>query len=128
MSRLSDTFSNLLKSFFPQHAGPISDAAAVLKKLYRLLPFSPDTMQTLHYKDVIEYFVKDKPNDPMVVKGAMMIFKEDETLFFIQMFLNKENKPVGGNAESLYGRRLIYETMDAELKDVFGESDLVIVE
>jgi len=128
MAGLRDTFSSILKSIFPQHADKISDAAAVLKKLYGLLPFSPDTIEILKYKDVIEYFVKEKPNDQQIVKGAMMIFKDGETSFFVQMFLNKENKPIGKNAKSLYGRRLIYKTMDAELKDAFGDTDLVIVE
>ena len=128
MTGIRETVKNFFEKLFPEMTGQIRTADNLIGALYRLLPFSPETVKVLSYKDVIEYFVKERPSDPLIVKGAMMILAEHENTFFIQVFLDKNNKPLGKDQKSLYGRRLIFEAMDDELKATFGESDLVIVE
>ena len=72
------------------------------------------------YEAAIKYFVNEKPKDKSFESGAMLIEPHKYGYMFTQLFLNKKN-------EIIEGRRLVVGSLDDELKDVFGNNKLVMV-
>ncbi|MCK6512127.1 hypothetical protein L6R29_19510 [Myxococcota bacterium] len=96
--------------------------------LASILPISPEIVSQMSYADAIRYFVEDKPNDSSIVKGAMLLQEHPQGKLFVQVFLNGDNELVCKSDGKPYGRRLIVRSLDSELKETFGNEELVVVE
>ena len=99
-----------------------------LRPFYLKLPLFKDIRQ-MTYKNAIAYFIENEPPIPFE-KGAMIIETEsgEHNAFFLQIFLDKENKPVCDPVTGRpYGRRCLIRGMDDELASVFGDKKVVIV-
>jgi molecular chaperone DnaK (HSP70) len=79
------------------------------------------------YAQAIEYFVVARPDDERVVKGAMLRLPHPQGQTFVQVFLDRNNEVVYKNKKP-YGRRLLVREFDTELREVFGNKELVLVE
>lgn len=82
-------------------------------------------LELLTYKDAIKYFVENKPAN--VHKGILIRKAElGGTYLMSQLFLDKNDevmmKPNGGS----YGRRVRVQQIDAELRDAFGDKDVIV--
>lgn len=96
--------------------------------LKKVLPFSPQTVSNLSYEMAISYFIQDRPTDERVVKGAMLLQDHPQGKLLTQLFLDKNNDLVCDQTGKPYGRRLIVENLDNELRETFGDKDIVVVE
>jgi hypothetical protein len=85
-------------------------------------------VQVLTYDSVIEYFVKNRPPENNVAKGAILREIEAHGQSIIQVFLDKKNQLVCMPDGRPYGRKLIARKLDNELDEAFGNEDLIIVE
>lgn len=53
---------------------------------------------------------------------------EDNNAFFVQVFLDKDNRPVSNPGTGVpYGRRCLIRGIDDELASIFGDKQVVIV-
>jgi molecular chaperone DnaK (HSP70) len=82
----------------------------------------------LRYVDAVTYFVRKRPPDPRIQKGAMLRQAHSQGQVFTQVFLDENSTPVYGPDGKPYGRRLIARQFDVELRNAFGDQQLIIVE
>ena len=110
------------------------DLSALLDTLLGFITNTPipnrrlQIVPLLTYRQAIEYFVKKRPSDPRVQKGAMLRQPHKRGQIFTQLFLDEYNTPVGAPDGKLYINQLIAERFDSELRDTFADEQLVIVE
>lgn len=88
----------------------------------------PEVISIVTYESVIQYFVKDRPKDPRVQKGAILREPHPQGYHLTQMFLDAQNQPVLGRDGKPYGRQLVAKELDEELEKTFDDKDLIIVE
>ncbi|MFI2632323.1 hypothetical protein ACH5A2_18290 [Streptomyces collinus] len=96
--------------------------------LCEFLPLRPDVIDEMTYEATMSYFVEDRPEDPRVAKGALLLGRHREGALFMQIFLDEADEVVTNPDGKPYGRQVIVRHMDAELKDLFSGKKLVIVE
>ena len=82
----------------------------------------------LTYKEVIQYFITDRPSNPSVKKGAIIRQPHKKGQELIQFFLDSNNEIVYASNKKPYGRKLVAKQLDDELEDNFGNENLIIVE
>lgn len=80
------------------------------------------------YKEIMEYFVVNRPDDPQIKKGAILRWQKKNYWDFAQVFLNEQNQTVLDSKRKPYGRHFKVVDIDKELQDAFGKHDLIIVE
>jgi len=95
----------------------------------------PGTMPIITYKEAMEYFVVERPNEPRIKKGALLVRKKKDfkDIFwkyydFAQVFLDEKNEVVLRSDQTPYGRHFKAKDIDKELQEAFGKHDLIIVE
>ncbi len=125
-----------------QNAQPYNDAnlpprdgpglGELIELLIAVVPFVISLLppKMLTYTAAIEYFVKERPDDPRIKRGALLRHRVpgESGVRIIQVFLDKNNQPVTGPDRRPYGRQLKVRTLDEELHNAFGKTDLIIVE
>ncbi len=82
----------------------------------------------MRYVDAVNYFVKKRPPDLLIQKGAMLWQAHSRVQIFTQVFLDENSTPVYGSDGKPYGRQLIVRQFDVELRNAFGNQQLIIVE
>ncbi len=88
-------------------------------------------MFTVMYKDIVEYFVDDRPEDDRIVAGALFRQRRsngDAGILLVQSFLDSNKNPVYGPAKKPYGRLIQARNIDNELRQMFHDRDLIIFE
>lgn len=88
----------------------------------------PEVIPILTYESTIQYFVTDRPSDPRVNKGAILRQSHPQGHHIVQVFLDAQNNLVLRPDGKPYGRQLVARELDEELRDTFGDKDLIIVE
>lgn len=78
------------------------------------------------YNEVVEYFVKHRPDNERVVKGALLMQEDPFGKKLTFVFLDASNEPVLRDGKSPYGRIVITKTIDEALID-FSEGRSVII-
>jgi len=86
------------------------------------------TVSAMRYVDAINYFVRKRPPDARVEKGAMLRQTLSQGQIFTQVFLDENGTLVCGSDGKPYGRQLIVRQFDEELCSAFGDQQLIIVE
>lgn len=91
-----------------------------------------ETMPVITYKEAMEYFVIERPNDQRIKKGALLLRKKKDFwgkyYDFAQVFLDENSEIVLRSNQKPYGRHFKAKDIDKELQEAFGEHDLIIVE
>jgi hypothetical protein len=96
--------------------------------LRSILPIGPEVVPEMTYVEAISYFVKNRPTDSRVAKGAMLLQDHPQGRMLVQVFLDKNHDLACDSSGKPYGRRLVIKRLDAELADAFGGQDLIVVE
>ena len=103
-------------------------ASRINKFLHEVLPLEPSFIPVMTYEEAVKYFINEKPKTEKFKKGAMLIEPHAKGYIFIQVFLDQKNNLIQKVDGIFLGRRLVIGAMDEELKQYFGNNDLVIVE
>jgi len=89
------------------------------------LSFFPEIVETFTYHEVVEYFVKNRPNK-MAVKGVIIKEQHPKGQMIIQVFLDQKDELVCQSNGISYGRKQIVKNFDEELKEYFGDKSMII--
>ena len=86
-------------------------------------------LKVLSYDTLMKYVIDGRPDDARVVAAALLREKMQNGKTRISIvYLDKNNKPIFGDGNGLdYGFSLAAEQMDAEIMDMFGDLDLVLL-
>ena len=84
--------------------------------------------EVLTYEDSVRYFVNSRPDDERIVKGALLQRPKDTATLVIWLFLDENNLPLSDEKGNPYGRKLLAARLDEELREWFGDKDVLIVE
>lgn len=86
-------------------------------------------MKVLSYEQLMKFVVDGKPDDVRVVAAALLREKISNGKTRVSIiYLDKNNKPIFGDGNGLdYGFSLSVEQMDAEVADLFGNLDLILL-
>lgn len=88
----------------------------------------PEVIPILTYESAIQYFVTDRPTNSRIKKGAILRQSHSQGHQIVQVFLDTQNNLVLRTDRKPYGRQLVARELDEELRDTFGDNDLIIVE
>lgn len=88
----------------------------------------PLARRLLTYREVVEYFVTQRPAHRDACKGALLIRREGGKYAIEQTFLNEQGEPVVDRKGNPFGRRILVADLDAELRDVVGTNQVVVFE
>ena len=105
------------------------DVQALLKKIPGIVqsfPPPPQVADIVTYNEVVEYFVKSRPNSGQIVKGALMMEENSHGKKVTFLFLDANNETVLHNGKSPYGKTVIANAIDKALVD-FSEGRSVII-
>lgn len=85
-------------------------------------------LKILTYDTLMSYVVKEKPDDERVVAAALLRETKGDKVCISVIYLNRKNVPVFGDGNGKdYGFTLQPENIDDEIKDLFGEKNLVLL-
>ncbi|MGB3976771.1 MAG: hypothetical protein WBM02_12450 [bacterium] len=104
--------------------------SSILSTINNYLPdLTKKPIPLLTYESAIEYFVTEQPDNSIAEKGAIILQKHKKGYTIIQVFLDKENQLIRrNNSDNVYGRQILVKKIDDELKEAFGDNNLIIVE
>jgi hypothetical protein len=100
----------------------------IWKNLINLISIEDSLISSISYAQVIKYFISDKPNNSAIKKGAILVENHSQGYLVTQVFLDASNNLVCHQDGRPYGRRLVVDDLDDELRDVLGDKNLIIVE
>lgn len=102
--------------------------AVSLRAMLWLAKATQIEVPVMTYESAIKYFVRNRPSDHKVKKGA--IFRQRYRNFQIidLLFLDQNNHPVYKSDGNHYGSRFLVNTIDDELQNAFDDQDIIIVE
>ena len=107
------------------------DVQTVGKHLYGLMQnwhLQASTVDVITYDEVIEYFVKNRPSDEWVAKGALMVEPQQNEMKLTWIFLDSNNDPVSKPNGSVYGKQVTTRAIDADLREFLDDRSLIIFE
>jgi hypothetical protein len=87
------------------------------------------TVETLTFGDVVSYFTSERPDDPQIKAGALLLSAEPGPgpgRVAFQVFLDEADQVCGDASGTPYGRRILARRLDAELTDYLGGGDLLV--
>ncbi len=95
-----------------------------LKDLFKVR----EVISVMTYENAVKYFVTERPSDLKVKRGAILKQHHQQGYYLAQVFLDSYNNVLCQTNGKPYGRQLVVRELDEELRDVFGDKDLIIVE
>ncbi|MEH1936694.1 MAG: hypothetical protein V7L14_23920 [Nostoc sp.] len=87
-----------------------------------------EVVSVMTYENAVKYFVTERPSDPEVKRGAILKQHHQQGYYLAQVFLDSYNNVLCQTNGKPYGRQLVARELDEELRDIFGNKDLIIVE
>lgn len=102
-----------------------------IEKLFdslKILKSKPDEIELLTYDETIKYFINEKPENPDVIKGVILRQPYEERWLVVQAFLNESDEIICDDKNKPLNKFIIVTEFDKELKDVFKDKNLIIVE
>ncbi|MEH2025806.1 hypothetical protein [Nostoc sp.] len=89
-----------------------------------------EVVSVMTYENAFKYFVTERPSDPEaeVKRGAILKQHHQQGYYLAQVFLDSYNNVLCQANGKPYGRQLVARELDEELRDIFGDKDLIIVE
>lgn len=109
-------------------SNPLEQLILLLSKWLQDLLKVQEIIPLMTYDSAIKYFVTDRPSDSRVKKGAILRKPHKQGYYLAQVFLDSTNNVLCFTNGKPYGRQLVARELDEELKDTFGNKDLIIVE
>jgi|GEM_PF-3234719 len=122
------TSNSIVDGIVNLHESVFNTISGILSSLLDRLPIEPNIFREMTYEAAISYFVNERPSDPRVKKGAMVLQSHTKGKLFIQFFLDAENQIVCSSKGNPFGRQVIVQKIDEELLETFGQENLVIIE
>ena len=101
-----DLMAELLKSLFGAAWSAVIGAAQTPR---------PIPVEVLTMREVVRYFVEERPIDPGVDHGALLVRRKRRRILCFQVFLDPADAPSIGPDGEVYGRMLRVGGFDAEL-------------
>lgn len=83
-----------------------------------LFPPRPPFVKLLTLREVVKYFVEERPRDPKVDHGVLLARRRRGRILVSQVFLDAENRPCSRNDGKLYGRMLRVGAFEPELEEL----------
>ena len=84
-------------------------------------------VDTLTFGDVVGYFTDERPDDPRIKAGALLLSAgHPQGRVVFQVFLDDADRVCGDASGTPYGRRVIAGRLDDELNDYLGGGELLI--
>ncbi len=84
-------------------------------------------VDTLTFGDVVSYFTSERPDDPRIKAGALLLAAGSQPGHVaFQVFLEEADQVCGDASGTPYGRRILAHRLDAELTGYLGGGDLLI--
>jgi len=114
-----------------KHLRDDDEIRALTRKLVRVVRdmlVVKEPVQQLTYNDAIAYFVNERPDDPRIVKGALLLLPERVGTRVFFLFLDEQNTPLCTTNGHFYGRNLKVQSLDEELEEAFGGTELLLLE
>ena len=84
--------------------------------------------EVVTYNEVVEYFVKCRPDNEKIVKGALLMQEDPIGKKLTFVFLDANNEPVLRGGRSPYGKAVITKAIDEVLLDFSEGRSLIIFE
>lgn len=84
--------------------------------------------EVVTYNEVVEYFVKRRPDNEQIVKGALLMQEDPGGKKLTFVFLDAENEPVLHKSKSPFGKTVITQAIDEALSDFSEGRTLIIFE
>lgn len=109
-------------------SNPLEQVFSQFSKWLQELLKLPEVIPLMTYDSAIKYFVTERPLDPRVKKGAILRQPHKQGYHLAQVFLDSTNNVLCSTDGKPYGRQLVAREVDEELKETFGNKDLIIVE
>lgn len=102
--------------------------AVSLRAMLWLAKATQIEVPVMTYESAIKYFVRNRPSDHNIKKGA--IFRQRYRNFQIidLLFLDQNDHPVYKSDGNYYGSRFLVNAIDDELQNAFDDQDIIIVE
>lgn len=127
-SQWGEGMRNLFERLDKHRIGASEKIKEIVDRVSRHTPPSFPVIEEMTFRDAVGYFVENRPSEPAVAKGAMLLQPDEEGRLFIQVFLTKTGELVTDHAGRPYCRVARIYRMDDELMNVFKGQDLVVVE
>jgi hypothetical protein len=129
----SDNMLSILDWFLANNPNLVINAKAVHQRksfgqeLLHLFPVNKEIKQQATFEEVIKWFSENSDNY-QIKKGIVIRKTEGKIILIIQVFLDDNDQVVRDANGQPLGRKFIVKTLDDELRDVFGNSNVIIVE
>lgn len=129
----SDNMLSILDWFLANNRNLVINAKAVHQRksfgqeLLHLFPVNKEIKQQATFEEVIKWFSENSDNY-QIKKGIVIRKTEGKIILIIQVFLDDNDQVVRDANGQPLGRKFIVKTLDDELRDVFGNSNVIIVE
>ena len=96
--------------------------------LLKAIGIDPDKdVDTLTFADVVGYFTDERPDDPRIRAGALLLSAgHPRGRVVFQVFVDDADRVCGDASGTPYGRRVIAGRLDDELNDYLGGGELLI--
>ena len=100
-----------------------------VEKLVRAITenLPPRKIKKLSYEDVIKFHINEYPHEFGVDCGVCLKSKRGDHFSFIQAFLFSDDEIILRHDSRIKGRLLEVSSLDDELKDAFGDNDVLFL-
>jgi len=121
-----------LEQFLSNVTNPLKQTKENMENVFstfdKMLPEKPEITSEAKYEDIIAWFLS-QPRHPDVKCGAIAkrVFGKDNKIAIIQVFLNGEKQVIQKLEGHQYGRKIITQSLDKELREAFGANNVIIV-
>ncbi len=122
------SMSFLSKLFRFVESDDIRELIRHLVRAVRGIVTAGEPITELTYSDAIAYFVNDRPDNLRIVKGAVLLIPKRPMMQVYFLFLDEQNIPLCNEGGIMYGRALQVVSLDNELQEAFGGTELLILE
>lgn len=85
------------------------------------------TIQLLTYKEAVKYFTNERPEYPKPSSGVLIRKNSPEGIEIIQVFLDSHEEVICYPDGTPYGHILLAREIDRELKEAFGEKNMILL-
>ncbi len=109
-----------MQQFIPLEVKTLCKATSSIVEKIRTIPL-------LTYKEVIEYFINERPDYPIPSSGVLIRENSPKGIKIFQVFIDFNEKLICHPDGTPYGRILLAREINRELKEVFGEEDVIFV-
>ncbi len=109
------------------NAKAVHQTKSFVEELLTFLPTKKEIDEQATFEEVIKWFSKNSPN-PDIKKGVICRKPDSQGELIIQVFLDENDQVVRDANNRVLGRKFVVKNLDDELRETFGNSNVIIVE